>query len=279
MAVRDISVCISSLETDFSLLHQGAGLAAAREAHLSCCAIGIQPAPVYSDGMFVSLDIISGQMQAGEEDILRFRKNLHIHIQENLPAIELRETRAFASGIAEATSMYARYADMLVARMPEKTDTARHGEIIEGALFGGGRPVLVLPKAWKPAPLGARVLLAWDASREASRAIHDALPLLAPGAEICVTTVDAQIGWKKHGEAPGLDIAAHLARHGLRVTVRNEDSLGRPVGERLAESASNFNADLIVMGAYRHPKLAQRLMGGPSHFLIAESPLPVYLSH
>jgi nucleotide-binding universal stress UspA family protein len=279
MTVRDISLCLSSMESDLTLLHQAASLAAAWEAHLSCCAIGVQPAPAYSDGMFGSLDIIGAQLQAGEADILSFRKNLNIHITENLPSIELRDTRAFAAGIAEVTSLFARYADLLVARMPEKADTARHGEIIEGALFGGGRPVLVLPKAWKPAPLGARVLFAWDASREASRAIHDALPLLAPDAEVCVTTVDAQIGWKKHGEAPGLDIAAHLARHGLRITVRNEDSLGKPVGQRLSESATAFDADLIVMGAYRHAKLAQRLMGGPSHFLIAESPVPVFLSH
>jgi nucleotide-binding universal stress UspA family protein len=279
MAVRDISVCISSLESDFGLLHQAAALSEDWAAHLSCCAIGIQPAPAYSDGMIGTMEVVAAQFQAGEAEILSFRKNLHIHIQEKLPAVELRETRAFAAGIADVTSVYARYADILVARMPEKPDTARHGEIIEGALFGGGRPVLVLPKDWKPAPLGGRVLFAWDSSREASRAIHDALPLLAPGAEVCVTTIDAQIGWKKHGEAPGLDIAAHLARHGLSVTVRNEDSLGKPVGERLAESAKDFNADLIVMGAYRHSKLAQRLVGGPSHFLISGSPLPVFLSH
>lgn len=279
MAVRDISVCISSLESDFTLLHQAASLADAMGAHLSCCAIGIQPAPAYSDGMIGTIDLIAVQMQAGEADILSYRKNLHIHIKENLPANELRETRAFLAGIAEVTSLFARYADVIVARMPEKSDTARRGEIIEGALFGGGRPVLVLPKTWKPAAPGNRVLFAWDASKEASRAIHDALHLIAPSAEVCITTVDAQIGRKKHGESPGLDIAAHLARHGLRVTVRNEDSLGKPVGVRLVESAEAFGADLIVMGAYRHPKLAQRLMGGPSHFLIAEAPVPVFLSH
>lgn len=279
MAVRDISTCISSLEPDFTLLHQAASLADALEAHLSCCAIAIQPAPAYADGMTGTLDLVASHMQAGEAEILAFRKNLHIHIRENLPAVELRETRAFLAGIAEVTSIFARYADMIIARMPGTSDVLRNGEVIEGALFGGGRPVLALPRTWTPGPLGNRVLFAWDASREASRAIHDSLHLLAPSAEVCVTTVDAKIGRRKHGESPGLDIAAHLARHGLRVTVRNEDSLGKPVGMRLAECAQAFGADLIVMGAYRHPKLAQRLIGGPSHFLIAEAPVPVYLSH
>lgn len=279
MAVRDISVCISSLESDFALLHQAASLADAWEAHLSCCAIGIQPAPIYADGMIGTQEVMIAQLQAGEEDIQAFRKNLSLYIRGKFPAVELRETRAFEAGLAEVTSNFSRYADIVVARMPAKSDTARHGEIIEGALFGGGRPVVALPKGWKPGPVGRRVLFAWDASREASRAIHDALPLLASSAEVCVTTVDAQIGRKQHGEAPGLDIAAHLARHGLRVTVRNEDSLGKPVGERLVDAAKGFDADLVVMGGYRHAKLAQRIMGGPSHFLIAESPIPLFLSH
>lgn len=279
MAVRDISVCISSLESDFALLHQAASLANAWEAHLSCCAVGVQPAPAFSDGMIGTQEVMIAQFQAGEEDIKTFRRNLSLYIREKLPAVELRETRAFEAGLAEVTSNFSRYADLIVARMPDKPDKSRHGEIIEGALFGGGRPVVALPQDWKRGPVGRRVLFAWDASREASRAIHDALPLLAPSAEVCVTTVDAQIGRKQHGEAPGLDIAAHLARHGLSVTVRNEDSLGKPVGERLVDAANGFDADLIVMGGYRHAKLAQRFMGGPSHFLLGESPLPLFLSH
>jgi nucleotide-binding universal stress UspA family protein len=280
MGFRDLSICISSLESDYGLIDQASAIAEAWEAHLSCCAIGAQPAPFFSDGMMLGGQVeFQAQMDAARETIQAFRSRLRQHLEKKASSLEIRETLTFDSALAGTVAVFARYSDLVIARMPAKPDRDHHGEIIEGALFGAGRPVLVLPKKWKSAPLGKKVMLAWDASREASRAIHDALPMLAPGAEVCVVTVDAQVGPDQHGASPGLDISTHLARHGLKMTVQNADSLGKPVGERLVEAAQGFGADLIVMGGYRHPKLAQRILGGPSHFLISKSPLPVLLSH
>jgi len=280
MGFRDLSICISSLESDFGLMDQAASLAETWEAHLSCCAIGVQPAPIFSDGMMLGGQVeFQAQMEAAREHIHAFRSRLKQHLEKKSSSLEIRESLTFDTALAGTVAVFARYSDLVVARMPAKPDRDHHGEIIEGALFGAGRPVLVLPKKWKPAPLGKKVLLAWDASREASRAIHDALPMLSPGAEVCVVTVDAQIGPTQHGASPGLDISTHLARHGLKITVQNADSLGKPVGERLVDVAQGAGADMIVMGGYRHPKLVQRVLGGPSHFLISNSPLPVLLSH
>src|SRR3990167_5491070 len=275
MAFRDTCVCISSLETDFGLLNQEAQIAEGWQAHLACCAVTVQPAPVYSDGLISGQSDFALLWQAAEESNEAFCQGLALHLQDTSSAAELREVRAYEVGMAEAVSVFARYADVLIARMPDHQDRKRHGEIIEGGLFGAGRPVLALPEQWKPSVLGQNVLFAWDASREASRAIHDALPMLAENAKVCVVTVDARVGPKQHGASPGLDIATHLARHGLKVSVRNEDSLGKPVGERLVEIAKGLGADMIVMGGYRHPKIAQRLVEGPSQFLISKSPLPV----
>lgn len=279
MGFRDLSICISSFESDFGLIEQASSLAEAWQAHLSCCAIGLQSAPIFSDGIMGGQAEFQAQMLATQEHIEAFRNGLKTFIQEKSARVELRETQTFDTAIAGTVAVFARYADLIVARMPPQPDRDHHGEIIEGALFGAGRPVLALPKSWKPAPLGRKVLLAWDASREASRAIHDALPMLEPGAEVCVVTVDAKIGASHHGASPGLDISTHLARHDLNMTVQNADSLGKPVGERLVETAQGFGADMIVMGGYRHPKLAQRFLGGPSHFLVSSSPVPVFLSH
>lgn len=279
MGFRDLAICISSLESDYGLIDQATTLAEAWEAHLSCCAIGVQPAPIFSDGMMLGAQVESqAQMEAAREHIHAFRSGLKRHVEKKAGSLEIREALTFDSAIAGTVAVFARYCDLVVARMPPASDRDHHGEIIEGALFGAGRPVLVLPETWKPELLGKKVLLAWDASREASRAIHDALPMLAPGAEVCVVTVDAQIGPTRHGASPGLDISTHLARHGLKVTVQNADSLGKPVGERLVDAAQGFGADMIVMGGYRRSKLAQRILGGPTQFLIKNSPVPVFLS-
>ena len=279
MGFRDFSTCISSFESDFGLIDQASSIAEAWQAHLSCCAIGLQPSPLFSDGITGGRADFHAQLQANREHIEAFRNRLKQYIEKKAAVVELRETQTFDTALAGAVAVFARYTDLVVARMPPEPDSEHLGEIIEGALFGAGRPVLALPKTWKPAPLGKKILLAWDASREASRAIHDALTMLSPGADVCVVTVDAKIGPTRHGASPGLDISTHLARHGLKMTVQNADSLGKPVGERLVEAAQGFGADMIVMGGYRHPKLAQRFLGGPSHFLISRSPVPVLLSH
>ena len=280
MRIRDLSICISSIESDYGLIDQASSLAEGWEAHLSCCAIGVQPAPIFSDGIMLSGQAeVQAQMEAAQEHIRAFRSRLKTHLERKASNLEIRNTLTFDTAIAGTVAVFARYSDLVVARMPSKPDRELHGEIIEGALFGAGRPVLTLPRKWKPAPLGKKIVLAWDASREASRAIHDALSMLAPGAEVCVVTVDAKVGPDQHGASPGLDISTHLARHGLIMTVQNADSLGKTVGGRLVETAQGFGADMIVMGGYRHPKLAQRVLGGPTQFLISQSPVPVLLSH
>lgn len=278
MSYRDISICISSLESEFGLIEQAHSIADLWGARLNCCAVGVHPAPTYTDGFMGGQGEFQALMQAAQDNIQAFKARLEQYFEDKRFTAELRETQTFDTALAAATAIFARYTDIVIARMPSSPDKLHHGEIIEGALFGAGRPVLVLPGKWKPGALGNRILLAWDASREASRAIHDALPMLARGAEVCVLTVDAETSPTRHGASPGLDISTHLARHELKVTVQNADSLGRSVGQRIADAAVGFDADTIIMGGYRHPKLAQRILGGPSHFLISNSPLPVLLS-
>lgn len=279
MTYKDVSVCISSVEADFGLIDQAVAVANTWQSHLSCCAIGIQPVPVYADNFMGAFSDLSIVIQAGEEAFQAFWNSLNVHIEDSGAKLELRSTRTFDGGVAEVAAIFSRYSDLLIARMPDASDRAHRGEIIEGALFASGHPVLALPENWKPRPLGQKVLIAWDASREAARAIHDALPLLSPAAEAYVVTVDAAPTSKGHGASPGLDIATHLARHGVNVTVRNESSLGKRVGERLVDIASGLDADTIIMGGYRHSKLAQRIVAGPSSFLISKSPVSVFLSH
>lgn len=279
MGFRDVAICISSLESDYGLVAQASVIAEGWDAHLSCCAIGVQPTPAFTDGFAAGYAEYQAMAQASQEAIESFRTGLKEYIRSKGIKIELRQTQTFENAIAPSAAVFARYADLLIAQMPASPDKAHHGEIIEGALFNGGRPILALPADWKPRPLGKRILLAWDASREASRAVHDALAMLAQNADVCVATVDAQSSSVSHGASPGLDIATHLSRHRLNVTVQNADSLGKPVGQRISDLAVDFDADMIVMGGYRHPKLAQRVLGGPSHFLISKSPVPVFLSH
>ena len=142
-----------------------------------------------------------------------------------------------------------------------------------------GRPLLLLPPGWKTDGAVKTVFVAWNAGREAARAVGDSRDWLDVAAKIVIGTVDAKPGPRGHGEAPGVDIATHLARHGYAVELRNIDSLGAETGEALLDSAESAGADLIVVGGFGHPRLQQALFGGVTRTIVETSKIPLLMSH
>ncbi len=122
---------------------------------------------------------------------------------------------------SEITALHGRYVDLIVLGQPDPDDTQtvlfrpRPEEVV----LAVGRPILVIPYAGDWQEIGRRVLVGWDASREATRAINDAMPLLAGAEAVTVLAVDPAEGPAGHGEVPGADIALHLARHGVKATI------------------------------------------------------------
>ena len=193
--------------------------------------------------------------------------------------MELRRFEAFGNQVQDVAALNARYCDLVVAARPDGKTLSVRDDLIEGALLGGGRPVLAAPPGWSEGAVGERIVLAWDASREASRAANDMTALAAPGAHVCVAMVDPQAGRMGHGEAPGQELAAHLARHGLQVELRAVDSLGRSAADALHQTALDFGADLLAMGGYRHARVRQALFGGATRTLLRTCTTPLLLSH
>jgi nucleotide-binding universal stress UspA family protein len=166
---------------------------------------------------------------------------------------EWRESRADA---AEAAPVHARYADLVVIGQPNPTDAgAVEPDFAERLLLAAGRPLLVVPYAGDFADVGTRAIVAWNASREAARAVTDAIPLLreAKTAQLIAFNPDAAA----HGDVPGADIGLYLARHGIKVTVSQQTADDVDVGNQLLSRAADLDADLIVMGGYGHSRLKE----------------------
>jgi nucleotide-binding universal stress UspA family protein len=175
---------------------------------------------------------------------------------------------------------HARRADLTVMTRPQRDAQHKaHLRVFEAVLFGSGRPILLAPPGWEGEGLGRRVVIAWDAKRESARAVADALPLLRISQEVVIATVDAIPGNGGHGPAPGKDLAAHLARHGVNVRVNNVDGMGRAVSAALMDEAAAIGADLIVLGGYGHARAQEWLLGGVTRDLTEEAPIPLLLSH
>jgi nucleotide-binding universal stress UspA family protein len=138
---------------------------------------------------------------------------------------------------------------------------------------------LAIPFAGSFKSIGKRVLVAWNASREASRALHDALPLIAKAETATVFLANPTRGLDGHGEEPGADIARHMVRHGLKVEVAKVIADDVPDSALLLNHASDMGADLLVMGAYGHSRLREFILGGMTRSLLREMTVPVLLSH
>ena len=173
-------------------------------------------------------------------------------------AQELRGAEALSRDLGRVAAVHARYADVAVMTRPsEGAGVELREEIIEGVLFHSGRPALIAPPGWKGTTVGKRVLVAWDASREATRALSEADDLLENAEAVTVLTVDAKPKMFGHGDQPGANIAAHLSRRGLPADVRNVDSMGRSASLAILEEATALDADLVVMGGYAHSRLRE----------------------
>jgi nucleotide-binding universal stress UspA family protein len=193
---------------------------------------------------------------------------------------ELRVAEALSRDLGRVAAVHARYADIAVVARPADGALGEvREELIEGVLFHAGRAVLIAPPSWKQGAIGKRVVVAWDASREATRALAEAQPLMAGAERVVVVTIDAKPRTFGHGDQPGANIAAHLARRGLPVEVRNIDALGRTAAQAIQDQATSEDADLIVMGGYAHSRLREMVFGGATRDLLHASALPILMAH
>ena len=176
--------------------------------------------------------------------------------------------------------MHTRYADLVVLGQADPDEPPYVGHRPpEQVVLSSGRPALIVPHRWPLDTLAERVLIAWDASREAARAVSDALPVLAQATSVVVVSVNPKSTPLGHGELPGADIALHLARHKFEVEVRSVETDPMDAGEALLSFAAERGCDLLVMGAYAHSRTRELVLGGATRTILEEMTLPVLMAH
>lgn len=189
--------------------------------------------------------------------------------------VEWRKSRRDA---VESVPIHGRYADVLVIGQPNETDASGvEPDFAERLLLAAGRPALVIPYAGDFPTVGTRVLVAWNASREATRALTDAIPILREAKQVDVIAFNPKDA--PHGEVPGADIGLYLARHGIKVSVSQQSAEDVDVGNQLLSRAADLDADLIVMGAYGQPRMKELILGGATRTILKSMTVPVLMSH
>ncbi|MBU3710078.1 MAG: universal stress protein [Burkholderiaceae bacterium] len=195
--------------------------------------------------------------------------------------VDTVEPRLVDDDAAGGMVLQARYADLTVMGQfdAEATIPGVMSNLPELVVLGSGRPVLIVPHSGQPAYPLQRVLVAWDGSLSASRAIMLALPLLLRANTVTVLVM--QTADKKadvHGEQPGADLALFLARHQIKVDLVERHIQGDR-GEVLLSIAADLATDLIVMGGYGHTRFRELVLGGVTRTLLQSMTVPVLMAH
>jgi len=182
-----------------------------------------------------------------------------------------------AEGLPTSTfGLHARYADIgIVSQNRSGESDRRFIDLAEEVLVSAGRPILVVPVAGAGKTMGEKVIVAWNGSREAARALGDAMPVLEKAKSVEVFIA----GDENLGDLPGADIAAHLAHHHIHVDVHRLAASEVSVGDALLNRAADSGADLVVMGGYGRSRFSEFILGGVTRYILQHMTVPVLMSH
>src|SRR3546814_578418 len=273
MTVKDILAIVDTGDEDEQFLKDAREFARFHDAHLTVAILSAVPTPDYAIAYAQPYFLLADYVEAAEE------KQAKVTSLGERDGFEVRVLSDESGALLDKAPVQARYADFVLFGPVDAYGNAHlRRRLFENIALSSGRPVIVLPAGWKPRSF-AHLAVGWNATREATRALGDALKLAQPGAKIDILVVDAKASTKGHGSEPGADIARNLSRHGFDVTVHALSSEGENQSAVLVDFSRRHRADLLVIGASAHSRLRELFMGGVTHDLIDGAPLPVLLGN
>lgn len=279
MGYKTILVNCDTSPTTEKRIELASEIAQKNEAHLVGLFVRANVVlPAYMEAG-IGPDLIVLQEKRGKEQSAAAKAIFERVAQRMGGSYEWRDT---GGDVYDQTSMQARYSDLVVMGQfnPELDDPDIIPDLAETVMMDSGRPVLVLPYIGvKGKVMGGHVLVGWNVSREASRAVVDSLPFLKAASAVTVLAVNPKSGARGHGEQPGADVAQFLARHGVKVTASYTVADDIDAGDALLSRAADVNADMMVLGAYGHSRLREMVIGGVTRKVLGTMTVPVLFSH
>ncbi|WP_416896875.1 MAG: universal stress protein [Minwuia sp.] len=281
MAIKDILLHLdpdTDMKTDIAA---AVALAEANDAHLAGLYVSVPASQVPA---FTMVGLPPDLMESIEAREREAEAAVHKIYEEALSrssiAVDYRRDSGSAAAVADVIGQHARHSDLLIMGQ-SRPDTTRAGghEVVEEAILAAGRPVLVMPYTGTRQTFAKNVVVGWDGSREAARALGDAMPLIEKADKVHVMVVNPDKRRGAHGEMPGADISTHLARHGLKVELDVENARDIDPANFILSRCADIGADLLVMGAFAHSRIQQTLFGGVTRSILQQMTVPVLLSH
>lgn len=279
LALNDILVYMDDHPSAAARADVAANLAAAHDAHLSGLYV-IAPllVPTYIEAQ-LPLEVHEAQ-QRREADRAEAARML---FEGKASAAGLANRMAWRSVRGDPTDMvaaHARYADLVVVgQIDGHFDYETPTVLPDDLVFDCGRPILVVPYAGSFSSVGKRVLIGWNDSREAARAVGDAMPVLEAADRVFVLSVGRETPVEGLADDPGVEAARHLAHHRIEVETHHYQGSSHEVGDAILNMVSDMSCDLVVMGAYGHSRLRTIILGSHTSHMLQHMTVPVLMSH
>lgn len=278
MTYKTILLHVNDERRVAGLVDAATGLATRGNAHL----IGLYvmpPIPTYG-----ATSLGAGMIKSGLATFREEAKRVHAAFEEackGRPFVaEWRQVDPRHQGVAEIVMDHGRAADLIIASQRDrKWDFSELLDEPERLTVESGRPVLVVPHTGRFKDFGKRVTIAWNGRREAARATFDALPILQAAQSVRIVFVNPQDEGRPAGDLPTAEIAATLARHGVKCEAATMTATNIRVGDALLSGLCDDGSDLLVMGAYGHSRLREFVFGGATKHILDHMTIPVLMSH
>lgn len=280
MAYKNLLVLIDETKANAGRMAAALALARSRKAYVAGLYVIAEPDLSGFVRAQIPDEVLEEQRARAEETaeaaVAAFRE---LAEREGVAA-DGRIARAQAHEVAALIALQARYADLVIAGQAAPEEPGPGGrQMVADLVLSAGRPVLVIPYIGVARPIGRTVTVAWDAGREAARAVADAMPFLEAAERVHVLVVNPVTGAQAHGPEPGADIALSLARHGVKAEVEVTSAPDIEEGEAILSWLADSGSDLLVMGAYGHGRMRELVLGGVSRLVLESMTCPVLMAH
>ncbi len=279
-ALRDIAAFLDATPAGKAVGKHAAKLAARHHAHL----VGVYGVPrdeysysvaTTARGTAAIRDVLQYKQNKIEQAALEAGRHLAELAEQYKISSELRVV--WSAGLDRDAALRALHCDLLVAAQANSA-AGQSAWSPEHLWLATGIPLVLLPQDWDGSAIGDNIVIAWNRSRQARRAVADAMPMLRNAKRVHVLIVDGERDPLRFGEMPGANLIRYLARRGVQAELVAIESRGAAIAEAILEYCTDNQADLLIIGAYSRSRASERIFGGTTRTLLTRTRLPTLVS-
>ncbi len=280
-SIRTILVSLNAKDRVDAVLRVACELAGEHEAHLIGMHVvpDVKPFPTFE--AYLATEFFEEQQKRFKKCSDKIRRQFKKETSKHSLSAQWLKVQADGQILADDVIANCGQADLVVISQTEPWSTPLDPEpdFADRLIMAAGRPVLIVPNSGEFKTISKSVVIGWKATREAARAVHDAVPILVKSEEVTLVTIDTTDASYSDDIRTARQMVEMLRRHGVNAKQPAEITSDVPAEEALLNEAATLGADLLVVGAYGHTRLRELLLGGVTRFLLGHMTVPVLMSH